>query len=530
MECKRIYIKRNIKLNPSEISSRKTKIPSPNLNVLFKKNNLEIPLKTKEKNITEIHTLAETIKILNPKIKKRCLSSNGNKAKGKTVVKRNTSFGNFNKRKISQCASTSTVSTSYFNDSKSNDENEDLMNIEFILLNILNKYKNHHKCCEDCFQWFKLFVSSKLFNLSYVDSQDTKILCKNLMSLMMFGMLVNYVYSFQKDINDYNYSLLIDITIYVHKMYLLLCEYCIQITQKNNDDIENNKIRNQSKLLFTNIESMQINDILNEMRYLCNYISNTINQILLRNTFQTQELLNLFKKIKTISLTEIYNYVISIPKYEKSMIKSISHSNLRNQNYRKIPIPYLKHIPITKLYTLILDLDETLIHFIPQGTGNKGIIQFRPGLFQFLDNLSPYFELILWTGATQQYADPIINSIEKYKKYFSYRLFREYSTFTNGTCIKNLNNLGRDLSKVIIIDDKSCSFSAQKENGILIKPYFGDENQNDYELIELIPILLGIIKDSSGDVRQGIRKYKYEIIRKISPKSPNPNIFIEVNQ
>ena len=122
MECKRIYIKRNIKLNPSEISFRNTKIASPTLNVLFKKKDFQIPMKSRENNITEIRTLAETIKILNPKIQKRCLSSNGNKTKGKTMMKRNTSFGNLNKRKISQCASTSTVSTSYFNDSKLNEE------------------------------------------------------------------------------------------------------------------------------------------------------------------------------------------------------------------------------------------------------------------------------------------------------------------------------------------------------------------------------------------------------------------------
>jgi Dullard-like phosphatase family protein len=268
------------------------------------------------------------------------------------------------------------------------------------------------------------------------------------------------------------------------------------------------------------------------MRYLCNYITNSINQILLRNKLQTQQLSNLFKQIKTIPLIEIYNYFLSITPLEKSMIKSISHSNLHNLSNPKISIPYLKYIS-NKKYTLILDLDETLIHFIPQEIGNKGIIQYRPGLYQFLDNLFPYFELILWTGATQQYADPIINNIEKYKKYFACRLFREYSIFTDGIYIKNLENLGRDLSKVIIIDDKSCSFSAQKENGILIKPYFGDEKQNDYELIELIPILLGIIKDRSGDVRIGIKKYKYEILTKISKKIKNSNqtsnIFIEVN-
>ena len=536
MECKKIYIKKSIKLNPTEIFSNIIKIPSPQLNTIqkiniFKKNEINFRNQKLESNITETHKLAETIKILNPKIKKRCLSSHVNKKNCNNVMKKET-LVNFNKRRISQCPSTSTVSTSNFNDSKSNEENEDLMNVEYIIINILNKNKNHLNYRDDCFKWFKIFVSGKLFNLNYIDSPDTKILCKNLISLMMFGMLVIYVYSFQKDLSNYNYSLLTDIIIYGHKMHILLSEYYIQVTGKNDEEII--KIRKQSKILFTNIETMQINDILNQMRYLCNYMANSINQIILRNkTPQIQELSDLFKKIKSLSFLEIYNYFISIPRYEKSMTKSISHSNLRNNEYTKIPIPYLKYIPKTKLYTLILDLDETLIHFIPQGIGNKGIIQFRPGLYQFLDNLSPYFELILWTGATQQYADPIINNIEKYKKYFACRLFREYSTFTDGIYIKNLENLGRDLSKVIIIDDKSCSFSVQKENGILIKPYFGDEKQNDYELIELIPILLGIIKDRSGDVRIGIKKYKYEILTKISKKikdsNQKSNIFIEVN-
>jgi hypothetical protein len=34
---------------------------------------------------------------------------------------------------------------SYFNDSKLNEEKKDLINIELLLLNILNNYKNRHK-------------------------------------------------------------------------------------------------------------------------------------------------------------------------------------------------------------------------------------------------------------------------------------------------------------------------------------------------------------------------------------------------
>jgi hypothetical protein len=67
---------------------------------------------------------------------------------------------------------------------------------------------------------------------------------------------------------------------------------------------------------------MQINEILNEMRYLCNYISKAINQIFLRNKYQIQELLNLFRKNKIIILLKLYNYVTSFtsfPKYEKKV-------------------------------------------------------------------------------------------------------------------------------------------------------------------------------------------------------------------
>jgi hypothetical protein len=67
---------------------------------------------------------------------------------------------------------------------------------------------------------------------------------------------------------------------------------------------------------------MQINEILNEMRYLYNYISKAINQIFLRNKYQIQELLNLFRKNKIIILLKLYNYVTSFtsfPKYEKKV-------------------------------------------------------------------------------------------------------------------------------------------------------------------------------------------------------------------
>jgi len=60
----------------------------------------------------------------------------------------------------------------------------------------------------------------------------------------------------------------------------------------------------------------------------------------------------------------------------------------------------------------------------------------------------------------------------------------------------------------------SQKFRLQKENGIIIKAFWG-EDIFDTALIELIPILVNIAKDG-GDVRKGLIKYKDDIFRKVT--------------
>ena len=62
------------------------------------------------------------------------------------------------------------------------------------------------------------------------------------------------------------------------------------------------------------------------------------------------------------------------------------------------------------------------------------------------------------------------------------------------------------------------NFKLQKENGILIKSFYG---VNDYKcntdnvLGELSNILIKIAKDG-GDIRNGVVKYKNEIIKRVT--------------
>ena len=138
----------------------------------------------------------------------------------------------------------------------------------------------------------------------------------------------------------------------------------------------------------------------------------------------------------------------------------------------------------------------------------------RPGINKFLDEVGKYYELIVFTTATQDYADELIDAIEEDKIYFEHRFYREHATIIDNDFVKDLSRIGRPLDKIIIIDNMPQNFKLQKENGIIIKAFWGEDN-SDTALIELIPILINIAKEG-GDVRKGLVKYKDDIIRKVT--------------
>lgn len=84
-----------------------------------------------------------------------------------------------------------------------------------------------------------------------------------------------------------------------------------------------------------------------------------------------------------------------------------------------ILIPYIK-TPPKKEYTLVLDMDETLIHF--EQVDDYGQCLIRPGLFEFLHLMAEHFELIIFTASIQEYADWVLDNIDK-DNCISHRLY-----------------------------------------------------------------------------------------------------------
>ena len=147
-------------------------------------------------------------------------------------------------------------------------------------------------------------------------------------------------------------------------------------------------------------------------------------------------------------------------------------------------------------YTLVLDLDETLVHYMEDK--NTAFVQVRPFTDYFLEKMSKYFEIVIFTGAEEDYTNIIMKDLNK-KNYISHILCRKYTEINNGSNIKDLSKLGRDLSKTLIVDNNKYNFCLHPENGLFISSYLGDNNDN--ELYLLCDDLMKIIKTQPDDIR-----------------------------
>ncbi|XP_061351712.1 uncharacterized protein LOC133296682 [Gastrolobium bilobum] len=189
------------------------------------------------------------------------------------------------------------------------------------------------------------------------------------------------------------------------------------------------------------------------------------------------------------------------------------------------------HHPLQKL-TVVLDLDETLVcayetSSLPsalrtqaieaglnwfdlecvssdkEGEGKPKInyvtVFERPGLKEFLRQLSDFADLVLFTAGLEGYARPLVDRIDMENR-FILRLYRPSTISTEyREHVKDLTCISNDLCRIVIVDNNPFSFVLQPVNGIPCIPFSAGQ-PHDTQLLDVILPLLKQLSEQK-DVR-----------------------------
>ena len=195
-------------------------------------------------------------------------------------------------------------------------------------------------------------------------------------------------------------------------------------------------------------------------------------------------------------------------------------------------LEYIPPSPIEGKKTLVLDLDETLIHsseFPPHSNVNffkiKGTSDYnykitldetiendnksnsiyvykRPGLDDFLKYVSKTFEIFIYTYAERFYAEPILNVILPFLDE-DHRLYRDSCIKKKGKPVyKDLQMLNRKKTDLIFIDDNDEAYKKHQKNTIVIPTWNGMPSDKALS-VWLIPLLKRC--NDANDVRDIIQ-------------------------
>ena len=198
-----------------------------------------------------------------------------------------------------------------------------------------------------------------------------------------------------------------------------------------------------------------------------------------------------------------------------SQQQTSTNPNQTNKTQKKSLELYLPP-SLTQKKTLVLDLDETLVHSqfgafnIPsdvvinieiENELHEIHVLIRPGVKEFLEKMSKLYEIVIFTASISKYAGPLLDILDK-EKFCSFRLFREHCTLINSSFVKDLKKLGRDLKNIIIVDNSPLAYLLNSDNGLPILTWFDDKY--DQELYKITPVLEFL--SEVPDVREYINK------------------------
>ncbi len=348
------------------------------------------------------------------------------------------------------------------------------------------------------------------------------------------GLNDNYIKEFLTCLNYCHNNLLYVIFIVIQKIEEAIKENKIKLEENS---LEYNDYNKCKIIIELNNEKLNINKYKDTFhtnnKIIKNIILNLLNILRDINGNIAQNIIEIFNLSKTskfrtiivnhiktnILISDKLNEIVKKYQYQEDQEQN-NNNNLENHfdneltlkmnDKVEIKVPYLppKKSDDKREYCLVLDLDETLVHFFEDNY--EAYVKVRMGAEHFITVLSQYCEIVIFTASTKYYCDIVIDGLDC-KNLIDYKLYREHTYDYNGINVKDLSKLGRDLTKVIIIDNIEENYTFQPKNGLNIIDFEGDENDNELQfllkdLLEIVSVPGKNVLEELPNVRKNMQK------------------------
>ena len=369
---------------------------------------------------------------------------------------------------------------------------------------ILKVFGNEKLFYNECFEFWNYFFNCSLYeNLEkfFTSNNNFNDIEKSIKYLLL-SILICYDCCFDIDILNIiqknPHSLLDDILNLNNKNIILINENFVSKIDKD-------------KIVISNFP-------FEKLEYNTSLLIDFLTQFLDKYKIPRRKCLtSLFKRIIDKSYEDINDfyeeYILRVDHIESSILGSVFIRENNNLPLNPEDPPYI-HTISPKKYSLILDLDETLANLNYDINNQKEAkLRLRPDLGEFLIEVEKYYEIIIFNEGDDIYNEIVIDAFKENKINFGFIFSRQHMIIKDNKFVKDLTRIGRPLDKIIIIDNMPQNFRLQKENGICIKSFWGEDSL-DNTLNILKNILINIAKDG-GDLRKGLVKYRKEIIEKV---------------
>ncbi|KAK3749187.1 hypothetical protein QZH41_010378 [Actinostola sp. cb2023] len=188
-----------------------------------------------------------------------------------------------------------------------------------------------------------------------------------------------------------------------------------------------------------------------------------------------------------VALSKLWTLVLYLLRRNLKMI--IQHKTIKYDVYPLTPLS-IERLKLVKKKTLVLDLDETLVH-----AHHDGVPVLLLLVMVDILRVSQWYNLVVFTASTEQYGSAVTDHLDNNRGILNRRYFRQHCSlqpFHQGyslyVCyVKELSKVCDDLSSVFILDNSPEAYSYNLDNAIAIKSWFADPS--DTALLNLLPML-----------------------------------------